>query len=99
MNLAKNIRITAKRVLRNEANAIFNLVDFIDGDVPAFAGFPDAGFGDDSFVFTQPAVGPLVDLVLCDQKACGGVIGRLPCRVLILLNASLQNRREEQCSG
>ena len=35
MNLAKNIRNTATRVLQNEANAILNLVDFIDGDFEA----------------------------------------------------------------
>jgi arabinose-5-phosphate isomerase len=32
LNLAKNIRTTATRVLQNEANAVSNLVDFIDGD-------------------------------------------------------------------
>lgn len=32
MNLAKNIRNTATRVLQNEANAILNLVDCLDGD-------------------------------------------------------------------
>ncbi|MBB6327458.1 arabinose-5-phosphate isomerase [Algoriphagus iocasae] len=32
MNLAKNIRNTATRVLQNEANAILNLIEFIDGD-------------------------------------------------------------------
>ncbi|MBN3583216.1 KpsF/GutQ family sugar-phosphate isomerase [Algoriphagus aestuarii] len=32
MNLAKNIRKTATRVLQNEANAILNLIEFIDGD-------------------------------------------------------------------
>lgn len=35
MNLAKNIRSTAVRVLQNEANAIFNLMEFIDGDFEA----------------------------------------------------------------
>ncbi|RIW12907.1 KpsF/GutQ family sugar-phosphate isomerase [Algoriphagus lacus] len=35
MNLAKNIRKTATRVLQNEANAILNLIDFIDGDFEA----------------------------------------------------------------
>lgn len=35
MNLAKNIRFTATRVLQNEANAILNLVDCIDGDFEA----------------------------------------------------------------
>jgi arabinose-5-phosphate isomerase len=32
LNLAKNIRNTATRVLQNEANAILNLIEFIDGD-------------------------------------------------------------------
>ena len=32
MNLAKNIRNTATRVLQNEANAVLNLIDCIDGD-------------------------------------------------------------------
>ena len=32
MNLAKNIRNTATRVLQNEAQAVLNLVDFLDGD-------------------------------------------------------------------
>lgn len=31
MNLAKNIRNTATRVLQNEAQAVLNLVDFLDG--------------------------------------------------------------------
>jgi arabinose-5-phosphate isomerase len=35
LNLAKNIRNTATRVLQNEANAILNLIDFIDGDFEA----------------------------------------------------------------
>ncbi|GAA0881082.1 KpsF/GutQ family sugar-phosphate isomerase [Algoriphagus jejuensis] len=35
MNLAKNIRNTATRVLQNEANAILNLIDCIDGDFEA----------------------------------------------------------------
>ena len=35
MNLAKNIKNTATRVLQNEANAILNLVDFLDGDFEA----------------------------------------------------------------
>lgn len=35
MNLAKNIRITATRVLRNEAQAILKLVDYLDGDFEA----------------------------------------------------------------
>ncbi len=35
MNLAKNIRNTATRVLQNEANALLNLIDFIDGDFEA----------------------------------------------------------------
>lgn len=35
MNLAKNIRNTAARVLQNEANAILNLVDYINGDFVA----------------------------------------------------------------
>ncbi|TDQ18456.1 arabinose-5-phosphate isomerase [Algoriphagus boseongensis] len=35
MNLAKNIRNTAARVLENEANAILKLVDYIDGDFEA----------------------------------------------------------------
>ncbi len=32
MNLIKNIRNTATRVLQNEANAVLNLVEYIDGD-------------------------------------------------------------------
>lgn len=32
MNLIKNIRNTATRVLQNEANAILNLIEYIDGD-------------------------------------------------------------------
>lgn len=35
MNLAKNIRNTATRVLQNEAQAILNLVDFLDDDFDA----------------------------------------------------------------
>ena len=35
MNLAKNIRNTATRVLQNEANALLNLIDCIDGDFEA----------------------------------------------------------------
>jgi arabinose-5-phosphate isomerase len=35
LNLAKNIRITATRVLQNEANAILNLIDGLDGDFEA----------------------------------------------------------------
>lgn len=35
MNLAKNIRKTATRVLQNEAQAVLNLVDFLDGDFEA----------------------------------------------------------------
>ncbi len=35
MNLAKNIRKTATRVLQNEANAVLNLIDSIDGDFEA----------------------------------------------------------------
>ncbi len=35
MNLAKNIRNTATRVLQNEAQAVLNLVDFLDGDFDA----------------------------------------------------------------
>lgn len=35
MNLAKNIRNTATRVLQNEAQAVLNLVDFLDGDFEA----------------------------------------------------------------
>lgn len=35
MNLAKNIRNTAARVLENEANAVLKLVDYIDGDFEA----------------------------------------------------------------
>lgn len=35
MNLAKNIRNTATRVLQNEANAILNLIDWLDGDFEA----------------------------------------------------------------
>lgn len=35
MNLAKNIRTTATRVLQNEANALLDLIDFIDGDFEA----------------------------------------------------------------
>lgn len=35
MNLTKNIRNTATRVLQNEANAVLNLVEYIDGDFEA----------------------------------------------------------------
>tara|TARA_R110002020_G_scaffold192529_1_gene392704 strand:+ start:1990 stop:2958 length:969 start_codon:yes stop_codon:yes gene_type:complete len=35
LNLAKNIRNTATRVLQNEAQAVLNLVDFLDGDFEA----------------------------------------------------------------
>jgi arabinose-5-phosphate isomerase len=35
LNLAKNIRNTATRVLQNEANAVLNLIDCIDGDFEA----------------------------------------------------------------
>jgi len=35
LNLAKNIRNTATRVLQNEAQAVLNLVDFLDGDFDA----------------------------------------------------------------
>ncbi|SFB25086.1 KpsF/GutQ family sugar-phosphate isomerase [Algoriphagus aquimarinus] len=35
MNLAKNIRKTATRVLQNEAQAVLNLVDFLDSDFEA----------------------------------------------------------------
>ncbi|WP_339706657.1 KpsF/GutQ family sugar-phosphate isomerase [Algoriphagus aquimarinus] len=35
MNLAKNIRNTATRVLQNEAQAVLNLVDFLDSDFEA----------------------------------------------------------------
>ncbi|TFV93131.1 KpsF/GutQ family sugar-phosphate isomerase [Algoriphagus kandeliae] len=35
MNLAKNIRKTATRVLQNEANAIKNLIEFLNGDFEA----------------------------------------------------------------
>ncbi len=35
MKLAKNIRNTATRVLQNEANAILNLIDGLDGDFEA----------------------------------------------------------------
>lgn len=35
MNLAKNIRNTATRVLQNEANAILNLIEGLDGDFDA----------------------------------------------------------------
>ncbi|RAI92017.1 KpsF/GutQ family sugar-phosphate isomerase [Algoriphagus yeomjeoni] len=35
MNLAKNIRNTATRVLQNEAQAVLNLIDFLDGDFDA----------------------------------------------------------------
>ncbi|PZX60360.1 arabinose-5-phosphate isomerase [Algoriphagus ratkowskyi] len=35
MNLAKNIRNTATRVLQNEAQAVLKLVDFLDGDFEA----------------------------------------------------------------
>ena len=35
MNLAKNIRYTATRVLQNEANAILNLINGLDGDFEA----------------------------------------------------------------
>ncbi len=35
MNLAKNIRNTATRVLQNEAGAILKLVDYLDGDFEA----------------------------------------------------------------
>lgn len=35
MNLAKNIRNTATRVLQNEANAIINLINGLDGDFEA----------------------------------------------------------------
>lgn len=35
MNLAKNIRITATRVLQNEAHALLKLVDYLDGDFDA----------------------------------------------------------------
>jgi arabinose-5-phosphate isomerase len=35
LNLAKNIRNTATRVLQNEANAVLSLIDFIDGDFEA----------------------------------------------------------------
>lgn len=35
MNLAKNIRNTATRVLQNEANAILNLINGLDGDFEA----------------------------------------------------------------
>ncbi|EAZ79605.1 KpsF/GutQ family sugar-phosphate isomerase [Algoriphagus machipongonensis] len=35
MNLAKNIRNTATRVLQNEANAILKLIDYLDGDFVA----------------------------------------------------------------
>jgi arabinose-5-phosphate isomerase len=35
LNIAKNIRNTATRVLQNEANAVLNLIDFIDGDFEA----------------------------------------------------------------
>lgn len=35
MNLAKNIRNTASRVLQNEANAILGVVDFLNGDFEA----------------------------------------------------------------
>lgn len=35
MNLAKNIRNTATRVLQNEARAILKLVDYLDGDFEA----------------------------------------------------------------
>ncbi len=35
MNLAKNIRSTATRVLQNEAQAILKLVDYLDGDFEA----------------------------------------------------------------
>lgn len=35
MNLAKNIRNTATRVLQNEAQAVLNLVGFLDGDFDA----------------------------------------------------------------
>ncbi|WP_026967554.1 KpsF/GutQ family sugar-phosphate isomerase [Algoriphagus terrigena] len=35
MNLAKNIKNTATRVLQNEANAVLNLIDCIDGDFEA----------------------------------------------------------------
>ena len=35
MNLAKNIRKTATRVLQNEGEAVLNLVDYLDGDFDA----------------------------------------------------------------
>lgn len=35
MNLAKNIRYTATRVLQNEARALLKLVDYLDGDFEA----------------------------------------------------------------
>ncbi|WP_268034559.1 KpsF/GutQ family sugar-phosphate isomerase [Algoriphagus sp. PAP.12] len=35
MNLAKNIRNTAARVLQNESNAILKLIDYLDGDFEA----------------------------------------------------------------
>ena len=35
MNLAKNIRNTATRVLQNEANAILNLLEYLNGDFEA----------------------------------------------------------------
>ncbi|SHO63212.1 KpsF/GutQ family sugar-phosphate isomerase [Algoriphagus zhangzhouensis] len=35
MNLAKNIRNTAARVLQNESNAILKLIDYLDGDFDA----------------------------------------------------------------
>jgi arabinose-5-phosphate isomerase len=35
LNLTKNIRNTATRVLQNEAQAVLNLVDFLDGDFEA----------------------------------------------------------------
>ncbi len=35
MNLAKNIRNTATRVLQNESQAILNLIDYLDGDFEA----------------------------------------------------------------
>ncbi len=39
MNLAKNIRNTATRVLQNEAQAILKLIDYLDGDFEACVSF------------------------------------------------------------
>jgi hypothetical protein len=70
-------------------------VDFVEGDIAALFGFPDASFADNTFVLPQPAVCALVNLWLRDKDPGRRVVDRFPSRILTWSDPSLQECREE----